>query len=72
MLVLMTLSFFLPYLGGGIGGKTYASPSPPPSIREGWDWGCGWLDPPLPFVLANAQVGVGSKGQPLKTTILYF
>jgi hypothetical protein len=43
----------------------------PPIFRIGWVQGCGWLGPPLSFVLANAQVEAGVKGQLLQMTILH-
>ncbi len=46
---------------------------PPPIFRAGWGWGCGWLGPPLSFVLTTGRVGVGGKGQPLQmTNLTYF
>jgi hypothetical protein len=58
-----------PYLGGGV-GTSYADFSFPPILRAGFGWECGWLGPPSSFVLANAQVGAGGKGQPLQMTNL--
>jgi hypothetical protein len=52
-------------------GEVLHRPSPTPSICVRCGRGCGWLGPPLSFVLANTQVGGGSKGQTLQTTILY-
>jgi hypothetical protein len=66
----MTYPLFLPYLGGGV-GEILCRPCLPPFFRAGWLRGCGWLGPPLSFVLANARVGAGVKGHSLQKTILH-
>jgi hypothetical protein len=55
----------------GWSGGNLRRPFLPPIFRIGWVQGCGWLGPPLSFVLANAQVEAGVKGQRLQMTILH-
>ncbi len=52
-------------------GEIFCRPCLPPIFRAGWVRGCGRLGPPLSFVLANARVGAGGKGQALQMTILH-
>jgi hypothetical protein len=61
-----------PYLGGGGGGNLTPALPFPPIFRTRWGWGCGWLGPPLSFIVDNAWVGAGGKGQPLRMTNLTY
>ncbi len=65
MTVLTTYSLSPPCVGVGV-GELLRWLAFPPIFRAGWVWGCGWLGPPLSFVLSNVQVGAGGKGQPLQ------
>jgi hypothetical protein len=50
----MTYSLSPPYLGNLMPAL------PSPFFSVGLVWGCGWLGPPLFFVLAKARLGAGA------------